>query len=153
MSQQMGSTATRTRDAGAGEGAVDDHRHGTMRTERAKRWAAPDEDDVRVRQRSSARQIRDQRIAELVRQRQPRLTAALARYVNPRAFPIDVAKPQLYDVTRAQSQTPEQKQNGVVSLTDGRRAIAGGEDPFDFVLGQVARQGREASMHQNRNRS
>src|SRR4029079_283188 len=98
MPQQMGGAATRTRDARAGQGAVDDHRHGTMRTEGAKGWAAPDENDVRVRPRSPTRKIRDQRIAGIVRQRQPCLTAALARYVNPRAFPIDVAKPQLYDV-------------------------------------------------------
>jgi hypothetical protein len=39
--------------------------------------------------------------------------------VNPGAFPIDVAKSQLYDVAGAQSQTREQEQNGVVPLTHG----------------------------------
>jgi hypothetical protein len=92
MSQQLGGATTGAADLRASECSIDDHRHGTMRAERAKGRAAPDEHDVRVRLRSATREIRHQRFAELVRQWEARLTAALAEYVNPRAFPIDVAK-------------------------------------------------------------
>jgi hypothetical protein len=59
--------------------------------------------------------------------------------VNPGALPIDVAKPQVHDVAGAQSQAREQQQNGAITLAHGRRAIAGNDDAFHIVGGQVAR--------------
>jgi hypothetical protein len=129
----MGGTAARARYPRAGEGSVDDHGHGTMRAERAKRCTAADEDGIGRRLRSAILDIGHQGLSHFVRQRQTRVAASLATDVNPGAFPVKVAQPQMHDVAGPQTQPSEQQQNRPITGAALRRGIAGLDHALHIV--------------------
>src|ERR1700730_16438766 len=108
MAQHVCGTAAWAGYARAGEGSIDDHRHGTMRAERTKRCATADEDHIRVCVRPALCEVRDQRVSYLTGERQTCLTSAFTRDVNPGCSPVNVAEPQLHDIAGAQSQARHQ---------------------------------------------
>jgi hypothetical protein len=100
-----------------------DHRYCTVVREATKRSARPDEQGINVGLGAAILDIGDDRIANLLSQRQQYLTTALPCNSDTGLLPVNVAQAELNDVARAETQACEQEQNRVVPRADGRGRV------------------------------
>jgi hypothetical protein len=110
-----------------------------MGREGAKRSTGADKQYIGISWRPTVLQVFYYRISDLLGQRKSSLTTPFPRYVNPGAFPIDIAQTKLEDISCPQSQTREEKQNRSIPPADGRVQITGSYDTFHFLRLHIPR--------------
>jgi hypothetical protein len=93
------------------------------------RRSGPGEHEPAVAVRPAVAQPRDDRLADVDRERQPLLAAALAADHEFARAPVDVLQSQRGDLADAQPQPREQHQDREVAAADRRLAVAAVEQP------------------------
>ena len=130
------SAAERTVDAGSVQGSPHDALHGD---------AAEGDDWSYVRQEYAPRRhpwpvlfdVGDDRVAQLLGQRQPLLAPRLAGDGQPALRPVDLIEAQMGDLARAEPEPREQEDDG--AITQAITAIARAENAREIGIGQEAR--------------
>ena len=102
-------TAARALRAGPMKRTIDDRRDCTVGTQGPEWSASAEEQRICLRRNSSRLYVGSDCLADLMRQRQPCLTAALAADLNPGALPINIRQTHLNDIACAEAKAGEQK--------------------------------------------
>jgi hypothetical protein len=124
------STFRRRFDPGTSQGSLDHVRHSIAREERLKRSNVSDKDTIRSLHRKPALQIAKDRLAGVLRERQPYFVAPLPDHAQSAALPIDVRQAKLAYVAGAQPEPYEHQDDGAIpqaarstALTDSNKAL------------------------------
>ena len=118
MPQQMRGPPTGAFHARAAKCLVDDMRD-RRRREGTKRCTATDEQHIGVGTWPSFLEVGDNRVTNLLGQRQSRVTTALTTNMNPGALPIDVTQSELNDIARPKAKAGQQQQDRPIPPFNG----------------------------------
>ena len=80
-------------------------------------------------------EVAEDRVADVLRKRQPRLAPSLTDDAEASLLPLEVAEAEPDDVTRAQAQASEQKQHGAIAPRHRAGTIARRDDALHIVSG------------------
>lgn len=128
-----------------------DRRDGTLGTQGTERSARAEKQCICRRRKSTCLYVCCNRLADLLSQRQPCLTAAFAADMNPCGLPVDILQTHLHDVTCAKTKTGQQKKYGSIPLANMRRRIAAGDEALHILRWQISGQRRQAPMRYDGN--
>ena len=132
------STFRRRFDPGTSQGSLDHVRHSIAREERLKRSNVSDKDTIRRLHRKPALQIAKDRLAGVLRERQPYFVAPLPDHAQSAALPIDVRQAKLAYVAGAQPEPYEHQDDGAIPQAARSTALTGSNKALhllpDYVL-------------------
>jgi hypothetical protein len=120
------------------QGALDGRGHGVSTAERPDGSNQAKEDAVRI-DRWSALEVAQERVTDLLGKRESDLPSGLPRDDEAAVFPVDVAKPQLGDLARAEPEPNEKEEDRAITSHLVRVAVARSEEPCDLGGREAAR--------------